>query len=267
MPSRTLTEIWIYPVKSLGGIRVNTVRVLGKGMQHDRRWMLVDEQNRFLTQREHPELALFKLAETTEGFEVTHKNDRLLIPATAKGEDDINAFIWDDQVTVREVGAMQSTWFTRILGYNVRLVQFPERNPRPVDPEYSISNEHVSLADGYPLLVIGEASLADLNGRLAKPLPMNRFRPNLVFRGGEPFEEDHWKNFTIGGHRFAGVKGCARCVLTTVDQETGIKGIEPLATLAKYRRRNGNVYFGQNVLVLEECQIHVGDTINFESGS
>ena len=119
----------------------------------------------------------------------------------------------------------------------------------------------VSLADGYPLLIIGESSLADLNKRLAFPLPMNRFRPNLVFRGGEPYEEDIWRNFTVGRNRFVGVKPCARCVLTTVDQDTGKKGIEPLLTLAKYRKRDGGVYFGQNVIALDNYEIKEGDGI------
>ena len=127
--------------------------------------------------------------------------------------------------------------------------------------EYKINDENVSLADGFPLMIIGMASLDDLNHRLKVPLPMNRFRPNLIFTGGEAYEEDGWKNFTVGKNRFAGVKPCARCVTTTVNQETGEKGMEPLVTLSKYRKKDNQVYFGQNVLAIDKNEIHEGDEI------
>ena len=142
-----------------------------------------------------------------------------------------------------------------------RLVYFPEVNQRPVDEKYRIENDQVSLADGYPYLIIGQSSLDDLNSKLTNPLPMNRFRPNFVFTGGKPFEEDNWRNFAIGKSRFAGVKPCGRCVLTTVNQETTERGTEPLATLATYRRTNNKIYFGQNLLALTCHDIYEGDTI------
>jgi len=175
----------------------------------------------------------------------------------------IRTSIWEDSVDVEIAGQEVSNWFSKKLGMECRLVSFPEKNPRPVDAAYSIRNEHVSLADGYPLLIIGQSSLDDLNRRMKTPLPMNRFRPNIVFTGGEPFEEDEWKNFKAGDCRFAAVKPCARCALTTVNQDTAEKGIEPLATLASYRRKDNNVYFGQNVLTLQPGKIAVGDEIIF----
>jgi uncharacterized protein YcbX len=123
----------------------------------------------------------------------------------------------------------------------------------------------VSLADAYPLMMIGQSTLDDLNKRLENPLPMNRFRPSVVFTGGEPFEEDHWDKFTMNNLTFAGVKLCKRCVLITIDQATGIKGIEPLATLSKYRKKDNGVYFGQNVIPTTLGQLSIGDEIIINS--
>ncbi len=258
----TLTEIWIYPVKSLGGIRLKSARIRKKGLAFDRRWMLVNEQNEFITQRTHPALALFKTSLADNGFVISHKGEQILLPVgEALSSDALQTTIWDDVVTTFEVSPLHSQWFSEKLGERVKLVTFPEENPRLVDEVYRINEDHVSLADGYPLLIIGEASLSDLNNRLDKALPMNRFRPNLVFRGGAPYEEDNWNNFSIGRNQFAGVKPCARCVMTTVNQDSGEKGLEPLATLATYRRRDGQVYFGQNVIPLNEHEINEGDEI------
>jgi hypothetical protein len=167
-------------------------------------------------------------------------------------------------VEVYEVSTQHSEWFSAILGKNCRLVSFPENNPRPVNPDHAINNDQVSLADGYPCLIIGQSSLDDLNSRMEIPLPMNRFRPNIVFSGGKPFEEDEWKNISIGQNRFAGIKLCPRCVVTTVDQDTGIKGAEPLRTLATYRARDNKVYFGKDLIPLNYNEIAEGDEIILE---
>ncbi len=173
--------------------------------------------------------------------------------------------IWDDTVTAREVSARHSAWFSERLGMACKLVFFPEENIRPVDPRYKVNNEHVSLADAYPLLIIGQSSLDDLNTRLESPVPMDRFRPNLVFSGGEPFEEDTWREFTVGTNRFVGVKPCARCVLTTVNQETAERGAEPLRTLATYRKRDNKILFGQNLVSLDVQEISTGMPVTVRS--
>jgi uncharacterized protein len=264
MPPLHLSEIWIYPVKSLGGIRLRSSKVMEKGLAFDRRWMLIDEANTFMTQRVHPMMALFKLEIQGAAFKITFKNDSLSLPFSHSIlPTEINAKVWDDEVMTFEVSKVHSGWFSEKLGMKCKLVSFPEKNSRPVDVRYKINDENVSLADGYPLLIIGQSSLDDLNSRLDRPVPMNRFRPNLVFTGGQPYEEDAWKYFTIGKSKFAGVKPCSRCVLTTVDQQTGEKGKEPLATLAKYRQRENKIYFGQNVLTIDHYEIHEGDEIFF----
>lgn len=230
-------------------------------MEHDRRWMLVDENGVFMTQRVHHRMALFKLRPENGSFVIHYEGDSIHMPDGAVEGTSRTVGIWDDQVEVLDAPNEVNDWFTKYLGLNCRLVTFPEENARPVDPDYRLADENVSLADGYPLLVIGQASLDDLNGRLEKPVPMNRFRPNLVFTGGKPYEEDLWKRFTIGSESFMGVKTCARCVTTTVDQETGVMGREPLLTLSRYRREKDRILFGQNVIPLDRGQIREGDEI------
>jgi len=261
----TLSEIWVYPIKSLGGIRLTTAKVLPKGLEYDRRFMLIEEGGLFMTQRVYPQMALFKTAITGNQLTITYLSDTLsipLIPATLQLPRPVQ--IWDDLVMANEVDPVYSAWFSQRLGMACKLVYFPEKNPRAVDPRYKVNDEHVGLADAYPFLIIGQASLNDLNTRLDVPLPMNRFRPNLVFTGGQPYEEESWRNFTIGANRFVGVKPCARCVLTTVDQETAQKGKEPLKTLATYRNFNNKIIFGQNVVALDHHLITVGDTLAVE---
>ncbi len=251
----------------MGGVRVKTSRVLEKGLEYDRRWMLIDKHNNFLTQRVYPVMALFKMKMQDDGFLVLHGQDSILLPFTNGHTDkSITASIWDDKVEVYEVSDLLSHWFSERLGMDCKLVFFPENNLRPVDPKYSLNHEQVSLADAYPFLIIGEQSLRDLNSRLEEPLPMNRFRPNFVFRGGQPYEEDQWRKFSIGKSKFERVKSCARCVMTTVNQETGERGIEPLAALAKYRKKENKVLFGQNLIALDNEIIREDDfiTLSFE---
>ena len=265
MNARTLSEIWIYPIKSLGGIRVEKATVLAKGLQYDRRFMLVDEEGVFMTQRNNPSMALFKLAWQEDHFTITHQGDSITMPLTpTESSEELEVKIWDDVVKACEVRHEYNAWFSKALGLPCKLVYFPETNPRPIDPDYKINDEHVSLADAFPFLIIGQASLDDLNTRLENILPMNRFRPNFVFSGGVPYEEDQWKFFAVGNVKFAGVKNCARCVLTTVNQESGVKGSEPLQTLATYRRRNNKILFGQNLVALETGEVAVGDTIELK---
>ncbi len=265
MQPHRLSEIWIYPIKSLGGIRLRSSRVLGKGLAFDRRWMLIDETNTFMSQRVNAELALFKLQPSLIGFTISFQEKAIdlsyhhdYLPT------EIKAKVWDDEVVVHEVSEEHSRWFSEQVGVTCRLVVFPEEHERKVDPRYASQNEQVSLADGYPLLMIGQASLDDLNSKLQEPVLMNRFRPNLVFTGGVPFEEDTWSNFNIGRNQFKGVKPCARCVLITVNQENGEKGKEPLATLSLYRKRDNKIYFGQNVLPIDHYEIHEGDEITIQ---
>ena len=268
MSRLTLSEIWIYPIKSLAGIRLQRAMVKQKGLVYDRRWMLVDEAGRFLTQREHPEMSQFHLRMGSGQLTILNRVSAQSLVLDLEGEnygDSIPVIIWEDKVEAIEVSRDYSRWFSDQLKIKCKLVFFPETNTRPVDPNYTIHNEQVSLADGYPFLIIGQASLDDLNMRLREPIPMNRFRPNFVFTGGIPYEEDSWKNFGIGKNRFVGVKPCSRCVLTTVNQQTGTKSLEPLATLATYRKTGSKIFFGQNLVAINYDEVQEGDEIALEA--
>lgn len=243
---------------------------MSKGLQFDRRWMLVDEAGTFMTQRVLPKMALFKLSINDDRISIRYQPvgasvfESIVLDTTRPADGgNIGATIWNDAVDTIEVDPKISKWFSEKLEMTCRLVVFPEPNARLVEKEYRLDHEHVSLADAYPFLIIGQSSLDDLNNRLEQQVGINRFRPNFVFTGGSPYEEDQWKDFAIGDIKFIGVKPCARCVLTTVDQETATKGTEPLATLSKYRRKENKVLFGQNVLPIGDTggYVYEGDRI------
>jgi len=259
-----VSDIFIYPIKSLGGIRLEEGIVQEKGFQYDRRWMLVDHAGVFVTQRNYPSLALLSVVFAANGLLVFDKknpsNSIHVIFELAEGPE-IEVTIWDDQVMGRSVHPKVSQWFSDYLGIETHLVIMPEDSHRKVDPRYAVHGESVSFADGMPYLLIGRESLADLNSRLEVPVGMDRFRPNIVFTGGTPFLEDSLRKIKIGEVEFQIIKPCARCVMTTVDQESGEKGKEPLKTLSSYRTVNNKVYFGQNVVSLTLGKIKRGDVI------
>jgi len=262
MKKLALSEIWIYPIKSLAGIRLNSSRVMPKGLEYDRRWMLVDEDGVFMTQRLFPKMALCKVSMQGTHFRVSYESHSIDLPLQWHERESKKVQVWDDSVLVFEVSKDHNQWFSDMLGLKCRLVHFPDNNVRLVDPRYRIQDtDETSLADAYPFLIIGQSSLDDLNRRLPSPVPMNRFRPNFVFTGGAPYEEDAWRNFNISQNRFVAVKPCARCVMTTVDQDTSAKSAEPLKTLSTYRKKENKIFFGQNVIALDHASVSVGDAI------
>lgn len=257
----TLASIHVHPVKSMGGFALPEARLTDRGLEHDRRWMLVDDRGRFLSQREESRLALFTCAPQADGFRVTDRRNggTLDLPwAIAEGPAR-DVTVWDDTMAVRCAPEAWSAWFSERLGRIVTLVHMPEDTHRPTDPRYAESL--TSLSDAFPYLILSHASLDRLNSQLEVPLPMDRFRPNLVIAGGEAFQEDAWRDVRIGEALFRVVKPCARCVITTIDQRTGERGPEPLRTLALHRHSNGQVLFGQNAIALDGACVRVGDVV------
>lgn len=264
-----LSEIFIYPIKSLGGISLSEAVVEQRGLQYDRRMMLVDESGMFITQRNYPEMALLKTEIVSDELVVYHSINKhsIRIPIRKTNyskKNKINVVIWDDECNAIAVSEEADKFFSDMLNINCRLVYLPDEEKRIVDPNKKyVDNEHiVSFADGYPFLIIGQSSLDDLNKRLGTPLPMNRFRTNFVFTGGEPFEEDNWKDFLIGDIKFKAVKPCARCVITTTDQQTAERNVEPLRTLSSFRKVGNKVLFGMNLITYGTGEIKIGDRIN-----
>ncbi len=246
----TLSAIYIYPVKSLGGISVDSAYADKQGLKYDRRYLLVDETRMFITQRDFPQLALLKLSIIENGFKVLNNLDssQTVIPFESDSKENLSVKIWDDVCNAVMVSKDLNNWFSSAINKKCYLVYMPDDEKRLVEKKY-INEEHiVSFADAYPFLIIGQASLEDLNSRLQRPVPMNRFRTNFVFTGGNPYEEDNWKDFKISDTKFKAVKPCARCVITTTDQDTAEPSVEPLKTLSDYRKINNKVMFGMNVV-------------------
>lgn len=260
----TVSALYIYPVKSLGGIEMDFVQLTDRGMENDRRWMLVDENNCFLTQREYPQMALLATAIEKEELVIYPKTDnanRLRLPLRPLPAPTITVRVWDDLCEAWQVSPEADHWFSQQLNQTCRLVYMPQPSRRKVDTRYALSGEITGFSDAFPVLMIGQSSLDDLNGKMETELPMNRFRPNIVFTGGQPFEEDTMAEFIIGDAVLSAVKPCARCVITTTDQATAQRGKEPLRTLSRYRMGDNKIYFGQNVLYKGNGTINRGDEI------
>ena len=259
----TVSSLIYYPIKACRGVEVNESCVERMGLEHDRRMMVVTPEGKFLTQREQPRLAL-----------VTARRRNGTVELSAPGYDSIQlglqtagtpwlVDIWKSKgVHAIDQGEEAADWFSGWLGKSVRLVHFAEGYKRFVTEQYAIHpDDHTGFADGYPVLLISEASLQDLNSRLETPLPMNRFRPNLVVKGCEPYAEDTWNRIRIGDVELAVVKACARCEVTTFDKETLERSKEPLKTLGKYRKHKLGAIFGQNVIPLNEGTIRLGMSV------
>ena len=245
-----LTEINIYPVKSLAGITLQSSSLDAMGLRYDRRWMLVTPVGKFITQRTHPQMVLIQpqlddgvLTLTRQGMQ-DHQ-----VAAASTGSASIQVQIWNERVNTLHISEETDAWLTQAIDAPCRLVYIADDEVRQCDLLYADTGDRTGFADGFPLLLISQASLDDLNGRLQQQLPMKRFRPNLVVSGCDPYAEDDWRWIRIGDVELRVVKPCSRCVITTVDPETGIKEPgEPLRTLATYRMHDGQVYFGQNLI-------------------
>ncbi len=248
----TVSDIYIYPVKSLGGFSVAAAEVTPTGFKHDRRWMLVDAEGKFLTQRQLPSMALLQTAITAEGLYIYDKQypeKNITIPFLSAPAGIKQVKVWDDICEAWHYDDITiNSWFSEMLETKCELVYMPDNTKRMVDKAYAMNQEITSFSDGYPFLIIGQSSLDELNSKLAEPLSIDRFRPNIVFTSGIPHIEDDWNHFTINKIDFYGVKTCSRCMVTTIDQQTSIAGKEPLRTLASYRSVNNKIKFGMNLL-------------------
>ncbi|HEY5940229.1 MAG TPA: MOSC N-terminal beta barrel domain-containing protein [Gemmatimonadales bacterium] len=256
-----LTGLNIHPIKSARGIALDESSVDEFGLQYDRRWMVVDEGGNFLSQRSHPRLALVVPSISDGTLQVDAPGmPPLQTPLHPKGSVTTSVTVWDDTCPATWVGERAAEWFSEFLGTPCSLVHMADDVVRPANPAFALG-VRVGFADAFPFLLISEESLADLNRRLADPLPMNRFRPNLVVVGAEPYGEDGWGRIDIGGVRFQIVKPCERCLVTTTDQATGERGKEPLRTLATYRKVGNDLMFGQNVVHENTGRLRVGDEV------
>lgn len=261
-----LTGLFIYPIKACGGIRVEHARVTDRGLEHDRRWMLVDERGIFFTQRTDARLA---------NVQCSLEGEHLVVSVVGHGatrvplalQQDASHAQWKDVVVWRSslralVHPEGSAFFSAYLGRPLWLVYMPDEVERAVNPMFARPTDRVSFADGYPFLIVSEQSLADLSTRVGRPMAVERFRPNLLIDGDAPYVEDTLKSFTLGNVCFHAVKPCERCVVTTIDLTASKPDNQPLRTLVGYRRGPvRGVIFGMNLVHDGVGQLRVGDVV------
>ncbi|MFT6906974.1 MAG: hypothetical protein ACJAS1_003647 [Oleiphilaceae bacterium] len=271
-----VSGLYYYPVKSLRGISLDQAEIDDFGFRNDRRFMLIDDKNQFVTQRTHPQLSLLSVTVTTSK---SNEFDSLNISSESLGHlyfnmdqfrrfdvDISNVIVWNDSVEAVILKNKETQCLSEFLGLHVRLAYMSGSSFRQIDRQYYSEDKRVSFADGYPFLLTSEASLKDLNDRLSLPIPMTNFRPNIVISGGiSAYAEDVWKRVIIGDITFELVKPCSRCVMTTINSN-GWKSEnkEPLKTLNKYRKNDFGICFGQNLVHLSQGEIRKGDVVTFE---
>ncbi len=256
-----LSGITIYPVKSCAGINLDSVTLDRFGPVGDRRWLVVDERGRFLSQRDSARMALIRV-ELVQGairLSLGSTSIQAAIPGTDAPE--LRVSVWADSVRALLAESRAGEWLSEQLGRPCRLVYMPDTCQRLVDGVYARDGETVSFADGFPLLIISQASLDDLNSRLDKPVPMDRFRPNLVVSGCDRFAEDGWRRIRIGDVELDIAKPCSRCVIPSIDQATAQRDGQINRVLASFRRVNGQVIFGQNLLYQRGGTLSLGDSV------
>ncbi len=270
MSDIVVSQLWIYPLKSMRGISLDSSQLQKRGFMFDRRWMLVDQDKRFLSQRQLPRMSLIETELAEFGLAVRAPDMPVLIipyPDTQiELYDEFEVYCWDDVIMAQHINTAIDNWFSEFLATDCQLVYMPESSLRAVDSNFAINDDITSFSDGYPNLLISEASLDDLNQRMEIQLTISRFRPNIVVSGCLPYAEDSFGHFFIEQSEFYAVKPCSRCVITTINPETGEKqSPEPLKTLALYRKKAHKVYFGQNLLhkvdYLHTNRIKVGDKL------
>ena len=256
-------ELYLYPIKSLAGIAVASAKAEEMGFENDRRWMLIDEKNLFITQREHPILSQFYPEINGDTIAVTFGGKKHEFGMQENLGVPIYSHVWDDESVVVEVNKATSKWFSEALGFGCKLVKIMNKGDRKHSSSSLNQTLNVSLADGYPYLLIGSESLDFLNEKLENKVTIKRFRPNIVISSTQAHEEDDFDTFSIGAVQFKNVKPSGRCIMVNTDPKNGSVQKEPLKTLSSYRFVDNLVYFGTNVMCLNEGMVNVGDALVF----
>ena len=255
-----VSGLYIHPLKSAAAVSVEKIEIDDFGFRNDRRWMLVDDEGKFLSQRQLPKMCLIKATVLESVLKIQVPNmTSLNVSAAMNHRRQVE--VWGDSCQSYDCGDEAASYLSDFLQVTCRLVYFPDTEQRQVDLTYAKKGDLTGFSDGFPLLVISQASLDDLNSKLNEPVSMTRFRPNVVISGVEAFAEDSWNDIQIGGMNFRVVKPCSRCSIPSVDPLTGLRSIEPIKTLREYRMRDSKVYFGQNVIADTTGALEVGMTV------
>ncbi len=262
-----VSELFIYPVKSLAGIPLESSDLDNMGLQYDRRWMLVTPDGKFMSQRSTPKMALINTAiENGKLILSTESKTSHAVAAATNDSAKMDVVVWGDNVKASLVSKESDNWLSDVLGLACHLVYIPDDIVRQCDLDFSKEGERTGFADGFPILIVSQESLNDLNQRLEKSIDMRRFRPNIVISGYGAYEEDNLKNFCIDELPMKGVKLCSRCPMPMIDPDLGKRaGNEPMATLSTYRKWDNNIFFGMNVIHQKQGSIKVGDKLILNS--
>lgn len=263
-----VAALYTYPVKGTAAVPVPESATCPTGFIDDRRWMIVDGNERFISQREYRRLALVHANVSGNTLQLNAPGMPLLRIDDARTGIPAVANVWGDELDALRLPDYAAEWISDFLGARASIVYMPDTSRRRIHPDYDRESRIVSFADAFPFLLISQESLDELNRRLEQPVEMIRFRPNIVVAGApEPHAEDHWKWLRCGEVEFDVAKACARCAVPTIDPATAVIGTEPNRTLAGYRRFNGKVHFGQNLIHRNGGVIRVGDAVNHRTRS
>lgn len=256
-----ISQLIIYPIKGLGGIELASANALERGFENDRRFMLVDPNGRFLSQRVNPQMALFGCSIDGNKLKVNYKDESINLNIDQQEGAVLNTTVWKHSVDAIEVGKDAHEWFSDMLGLDCKLVKMNKETKRKKSLTKAPRTTQLSFADGYPYLALGTASLAELNEKLETPVTMDRFRANIIIDTEVGHQEEEVDKFTLSDVKFRMIKPCARCQVITIDQKNASTSKEPLKTLATYRKKANKIYFGMNAVCLEEGIVNVGDEL------
>jgi len=257
----TIDQLVIYPIKGLGGINVQSAVALEKGFENDRRFMLVDQEGNFLSQRNTKEMTLFRPSIIENQLTVQYKGERIDLDLQQEEGKPMETVVWGQEIKAIQVGSQASEWFSDQLGLDCVLVKMNKHSNRLKALKKAPDSTQVSFADGYPYLILGTASLDLLNSKLESPVKIDRFRANIIVNTTEAHEEDEYDRCEINGLDFRVIKPCARCQVITIDQQLAITSKEVLKVLTSYRRKENKVYFGANMVCINQGLVTVGDKL------
>ena len=262
MQAPYLDQITLYPIKSLAGISVNQWPVTPRGLQYDRQWMLIDQQGRFLSQRQLPQMTLIETAITEHQLILSANGvENLTLALAPEKEEERSVSIWNDQCMSWRVSKTADEWLSDVLNCACQLVYQPQHHTRLIDQNFGTPSDQIYFSDGFPFLLISDSSLTCLNSAMNLSLPMSRFRPNLVITNCPGYAEDFWREIQLGEVSFRLPKPCSRCAITTIDTTTGLMGKEPLSTLNRLRKWHNQVFFGQNAIHDNTGVLRIGDPL------
>ncbi len=266
----SISALYIYPVKSLAGIKLEKVELSEFGLLNDRRWLIVDDKGLFMSQRTTPKMATIKTSLKDGNLLLSHQDKEIKVPKATSKNKFMQVTVWNDSLNAQMLSGEVDDWLSEILDQRCHLVYMPESAERQIDKNFAQDKQYVSFADGFPLLLISQASIDDLNQKLETPVNINRFRPNIVVDGIDAFAEDSWKDFSINQIDYHMAKPCSRCIMPSINQANGIQdNVKLLSVLNKYRKFDKKIKFGVNILYKDSSKVNnqyitVGDAINLK---